>query len=483
MPRTLAPRLLALALLAAAPALRADEPPAAATTAGDSALTRLAPGEIHSGIEAVPDPTQTYELYLPKTFDPAKRWPLLLVFDPRSRGKVAAEIFVPAAERWGWIVASSNNTMSDGPWEPNVKAVNAMVPDLLERLPIDEKRIYATGFSGGAMLSWAFGQGPIDLAGVISVGGRPFGAFTDDPPRFAFWGAAGTTDFNYVPTLDLDAIAAKGDRLHRFEPFEGTHSWFSAEEAERAVAWMEVVAMREARRARDVELATALYGRELERIDALVAAGRHLDAWRTAESAAATWRGLVDVAAAESRARELDRSPEVKAQRKDEAWAVRYEERVIRNVEAGMRALRVSDGPPNHHQIRKAIELPQLHDNARLPGLRGESGRRGIAIAYVQFAFYEPRQLMLEQDPLRAKAALETALEIRPDGDPFVWHRLAQAQAALGADDAALESLDRAIGMGHPFAARILRDPAFEALHERPEFVALESRIGGSGAG
>jgi len=471
-------RLLALALLAAAPVVRAEEPPALET-----ALTRLAPGEIHPAIEAVPDPTQTYALYLPKSFDPAKKWPLLLVFDPRSRGPFAARIFEPAAEKWGWIVASSNDTMSDGPWEPNVRAVNAMVPDLLERLPIDERRVYATGFSGGAMLSWAFGQGPIDLAGVISVGGRPFGTFTDAPPQFAFWGAAGTTDFNYVPTLQLDRLAAKGARLHRFEPFEGPHSWFSSDDAERALAWMEVVAMQEGRRPKDADVAVSLYARELERIDALVEAGRQLDAWRTAAAATATYGGIVDVAQAKRRAEALDRSAEVKAQRKDEAWGERYEERVIRNVEAGMRALRSSDGPPNHHQITKAIDLAQLHDNAELPGLRGESGRRGIAIAYVQFAFYEPRQLMVEKDLLRAKAALETALEIRPNGDPFVWHRLAQAQVALGSDDAALESLGKAIETGHPFAAQILRDPAFEALHQRPEFVALESRAGGSDAG
>jgi len=148
-------------------------------------LARLERGVIHSGLATRRDPTQTFDLYLPSGFDPARRWPLLLVFDPRSRGRMAAEIFVPAAEQWGWIVASSNNTLSDGPFEPNLRAVNAMFPDLVERLPVDPRRIYAAGFSGGAILAWLVGLKTGQLAGVISVGGRPPDNFESEPAKFA----------------------------------------------------------------------------------------------------------------------------------------------------------------------------------------------------------------------------------------------------------------------------------------------------------
>ena len=57
------------------------------------------------------------------------------------------------------------------------------------------------------MLGWAVGQGPAGLAGVISVGGRPFLGFEHDPPRFALWATAGHEDPNYVPTLRLVELA------------------------------------------------------------------------------------------------------------------------------------------------------------------------------------------------------------------------------------------------------------------------------------
>ena len=69
---------------------------------------------------------------------------------------------------------------------------------------------------------------------------------------------AGRTDFNHDPTRDLDALAARGRHAHRLEFFDGSRDeWISAAEAARAVAWMELVAMREQRRATDRDAAGA----------------------------------------------------------------------------------------------------------------------------------------------------------------------------------------------------------------------------------
>ena len=133
---------------AALPAAPPAPPPAAA---GEPSVP--APGRLVDGIACRSDPSQTYAVYLPSAYDPGRAWPLLSVFDPRSRGAMAAGIFQAAAEEHGWILASSHDTMSDGPRDPNVRAVNAMWPDVQERFSVDPKRLYAAGFSGGAMLS------------------------------------------------------------------------------------------------------------------------------------------------------------------------------------------------------------------------------------------------------------------------------------------------------------------------------------------
>ena len=420
-----APAFSLLALALAAPAARAG-PPAAPPTD----LRSLSQGELHSAIAAAPDPSQTYELYLPSAFDPRRPWPLLLVFDPRSRGRLAAEIFVPAAERWGWIVASSNDTMSDGPWDPNVRAVNAMLPDLLARLPIEPRRIYAAGFSGGAMLAWAVGQGPAGLAGVISVGGRPFDGFDREPPRFALWTAAGRGDFNFTPSLRLDELAARGERAHRFESFAGPHSWFTSAEAARAVAWLEIVAMGEGRRAADRGIAEALYRDELALVATRIGAGDRLAARRTLAAVASSYRGLLDVAAAEALASELERDPELEHERRDEAWGEGYEATVARRVGEAVALLRESPTPPPAPRLRQTLQLPDLLRHAEGAGRRGEAGQRGVAQAFVQLAFYVPRELAARGDIAGARRALELALELRPD-DPFVRRRLEELGAGV----------------------------------------------------
>ncbi|MDH3255215.1 MAG: hypothetical protein OEM62_09505, partial [Acidobacteriota bacterium] len=100
-----------------------------AAVANDDSQTRVALGTLVENIACTTDPTQTYTLYLPSTYTTERRWPVLFVFDPRGRSGMAAEIFLPAAERYGWILMSSDNTRSDGAWDPNFKAIAAMGPD------------------------------------------------------------------------------------------------------------------------------------------------------------------------------------------------------------------------------------------------------------------------------------------------------------------------------------------------------------------
>ncbi|HSD72846.1 MAG TPA: hypothetical protein VLE54_08640, partial [Thermoanaerobaculia bacterium] len=187
-------------------------------------------GEIVPRVVCAADPEQSYALYLPTSYSESRTWPLLYLFDPRKRGALAAERFREAAERHGWILASSNNTMSDGPMAPNVAAVNAMWSDVNRRFPIDPRRVYAGGFSGGARTACLLAQKMAGrVAGVIACGG----GFADgSPPEkgmpFAVFGTVGNVDFNYGEMRRLDRRLAKLGARHRLAVFDGPHSWCPA---------------------------------------------------------------------------------------------------------------------------------------------------------------------------------------------------------------------------------------------------------------
>ncbi|MCB1009471.1 MAG: tetratricopeptide repeat protein [Acidobacteria bacterium] len=467
------PRIALLLALTATSALAAETASPERGPVVD--LATLAPGEIHSGLGAAPDPTQTFELYLPSSFDPAKRWPLLLVFDPRSRGKLAAEIFRPVAEELGWIVASSDNTMSDGPWEPNIRAVNAMFPDLVSRLPVDTGRIYATGFSGGAMLSWIVGVRTGQLAGVLSVGGRLPDGLEKRPIGFAFWATAGRSDFNYRPSAELDELAAELGVPHRLEYFDGPHTWLSPEEARRALRWFEVLAMRDGKRPRDDAFLDAELAADVAGADALERDGRTLEALRRLEAVVSTYGGLRDVSVVETRLRALDRSAAAKAARKEEKWAARYEEQGLRRLTETVWLLRQNEVPPPPSKLRSTLGLQGLLSQRDAGGERGEAASRVLASVSSQLGFYLMRDLFASGDFPKAVAALAIATEVTPDS-PFAWYNLACAQARTGDHKHAIASLERALDAGLPRPDQMKSDSDLDSLRDEPAFQQLLAR-------
>src|SRR5262245_35966911 len=97
--------------------------PAGADTADIAAAPGPQPGQVTERIACEGDATQSYALYLPTAYAVEKKWPVLIVMDPRGRALLALELFRPRAEELGWIVASSYDTMSDGDWNTNEKAM------------------------------------------------------------------------------------------------------------------------------------------------------------------------------------------------------------------------------------------------------------------------------------------------------------------------------------------------------------------------
>src|SRR6476660_8333848 len=161
-------------------------------------------GKLVEHVSCPTDPSQTYTLYLPTKYEPTHKWPLLLVFDPGGCAARAAEVFREAAERFGWIVAASENSRN-GPWEPTLRAVNAMWPALLGGYAVDARRVYAAGHSGGATVAWMMARQTGQIAGVITSGQPNPQSEQAKAKPFAWFGSAGHSDFNFLQVKNIDA--------------------------------------------------------------------------------------------------------------------------------------------------------------------------------------------------------------------------------------------------------------------------------------
>ena len=184
----------------------------------------LQAGQIVDKVECLAKPEQTYALYLPSRYTPERKWPILYAFDPAARGRIPVERFQAAAEKYGYIVVGSNNSRN-GPWKISEQALNAMWGDTHERFALDPRRVYSTGFSGGARVAAAMGSAIADVAGVIACGaGFPNSQVPKKVP-FAFFGIAGSEDFNNTELHQVRREMEAQGAVNRFAEFEGGHGW------------------------------------------------------------------------------------------------------------------------------------------------------------------------------------------------------------------------------------------------------------------
>lgn len=290
---------------------------------------QLPVGQIVPTVTCTADPSQSYALYLPSAYSPETSWPLILAFDPGGRGHIPVERYQRAAERYGFIVAGSNNSKNGS--QDLAKIVSALSTDVLARFRIDPKRIYTAGMSGGARVAFIVALGVPDIAGVFaSSAGYPDSKARKTVP-FPVFATAGTEDFNH---LEMRLLDRELTTPHYLAIFDGGHSWLSSGLALEAVEWMVVQAMKSGRAARDDRTLDELLEKRLA-----VAQSAQDDKTRYIRlaSIAADFAGLREVSAVSSGAATLARSKAVqdalKRDRADDARELREFENV-RSIEA-----------------------------------------------------------------------------------------------------------------------------------------------------
>ena len=280
--------------------------PAIALQASIVLAQDLPRGQIVDQVSCAGDPTQSYALYLPSNYSPDRAWSLLVAFHPAARGRAMVETYRAAAEKYGYVVAGSNNSRN-GPWEVAAASIRAMSADLGERFSIDADRFYLTGLSGGARVALQVALGTKKIAGVIaSSAGYP-----DSKPRkslpFVIFGTAGTEDFNYIELRMLDRVLTTP---HRLAIFEGGHTLPPDHVALDAIEWLELQAMKSGQKTRDEALIDQLFDKRQRAIEASTSPAATV---RLLEDLAADFGGLRDVSTAAARASVLSKQKDVKS--------------------------------------------------------------------------------------------------------------------------------------------------------------------------
>src|SRR6478609_2736137 len=434
-----------------------------------------APGTVHGSVAVAADPTNSYALYLPSSYSPSKRWPLLLVFDPFARGEVSVKLFHEAAEKYGFIVVGSNNSRN---FQDPSAAIRTLWADVKERYAIDPRRIYAAGLSGGARVASSVALACKNcIAGVIANGaGLPNGATTPAPEVADWFLVAGTTDFNYPELLHLKEALDSHNAASRFVVYDGPHNWMPKDFAERALAWLQLRAMVKGIAPVDKEfIGRQFEGRLAEAVSAQKS-GDILAATRDYREIAQDFSTFRDVKEQEALAKSLAASEEFRKAAKNEKAALNLQDEVTRKI--GNLVAGISERPDDRaafvSQLQSAVNDVYREKKETSNPARKQAIERGLASAFA-FAVESGQQAMLKKDYLAAKDMFQAGEVILPES-AWASYLVATADAQLGEKKQAIQELKKALekGMTNPKA---LEDAAFDRIRGEEAFKEISAKL------
>lgn len=445
---------------------------------------RFTPGVVAEKVVSLLDGRQQYAVYLPSAYREDRRWPVLLLMDPRGRALVPMRLVQAAAERHGYLVLSSYNTLSDGPNQPNIDAMAAMLTDVQRLFAVDPARFYLVGFSGTARFAWEVGYGMRGhVAGVIGFGAGPPPGFDFSPPGagsvpFGFFGGSGTRDFNYEEMLGLDEALERRAAPHRLQYFDGLHSWPPARVMTDAVDWMQLQAMRQGLVPLDSSWVDSLMLADLARAGELEAGGEIYAAYRRYRAITLDFEGLQDVSWPSARARELERGRAVRHAADQLRGIVDRNHEYLRNLTQFLQQFRHAGTPPRLDRSLKILRVAELKRQQADTGdtVASLAAARLLAHLVAFSSSYEPRDYLDQGDPLRALGMLAIAEAVRPRMSGVCYYR-ARALSMLGRNEEAVQAVECWARAVRPDADSVAANPELAALRDDPQFRALLTRL------
>jgi predicted esterase len=379
-------------------------------------------GGLQPNIAARADPAQRYDLYLPPGYPGGRKWPALIILDPRGRTEWVMERARPAAAANGWLVLASHQSRSDDREQITLDALQALLRELATQYRYDPRRVYVAGMSGTAKSLWVVDQAAHGLvAGYFGAGGgRPPELAGLKAAGPAFFGYAARHDFNFQEMRDLDAQLARAGGPHRLENGDGGHGWpedpamFTA-----AIDWLELIAMVEGRTPRREDWIDAqLAARRAQ----AAAAATPLERWRAFEQLLRDFRSLRQLKDERASAARWQADPATRSALKLEARLHEEEARFAHQFDAwvGRFDQRSLEGrrqaPPDVGRTIAELRLRTLRERTKdSDRMVADSAARRLERVWVASAHYVPDARHRQGDAEGERAALALAVALFPE--------------------------------------------------------------------
>ncbi len=194
-------------------------------------------GTIYKNLPCRSDPSVTYAIYFPSSWNGTDRLPVFLAFDPEASGQLPVTKYKDLADRYGCILMGSNNSRNGQQIEETARIVGNLLDEIRANLPVDTTRIYLTGFSGGSRVASIICMVMPGIRGMIGCGAGFATIREPEKLAFEYFGIVGNADFNLQELITLNDHLIEKNVRHELLIFKGKHQWPPAEVFAMGLQW------------------------------------------------------------------------------------------------------------------------------------------------------------------------------------------------------------------------------------------------------
>ena len=185
----------------------------------------------------------SYSLFLPTVYKSGIKLPIIFAFDPHAEGKLPIEKYRKIAEKYGFILATSNDSKNGMSVDETNIIAGTIVNDCQKRLAVDPNRMICMGFSGGARVAASYSMLNLSVSSLVICGAgfQPDASLSQR--NMSIFMLAGNTDFNLLELQSLNQMLETTNVKHDFFTFSGKHEWPSEDKMEKVFQRYEVLKM------------------------------------------------------------------------------------------------------------------------------------------------------------------------------------------------------------------------------------------------
>ncbi|MBN2746783.1 MAG: dienelactone hydrolase family protein [Bacteroidales bacterium] len=182
-------------------------------------------GNIYKQIPCSNNASESYALYLPKSYSDSSSYPVIYFFDSHGRGYLPINRYQDLADQFGWIIACSNNSKNGLNYNDIRQTAFNFIQDVKSRFKVNTQAQYTCGFSGGARVAVRIAMEDKEIQGVAGFGAGLPDTKIVNQIDFKYFIACGIDDFNFAELAELHNELTDKNKDHNFVVFDSTHFW------------------------------------------------------------------------------------------------------------------------------------------------------------------------------------------------------------------------------------------------------------------